>query len=404
MRSERNKLRSGSQWINLTTADDRWLPFNRHTRTSRCNRTASSVRLIHSLSQEIAEIADMNCSTPWSRFTAVCIVMAGTCLILTGCQPQDASGPSVPTPDPPGAATSEITATPAVSEDGLTAESAAVATLEKLVGNASQGKDPLRRSNAGDVVAVDLTSIPATDADLQCLKDLSKLKDVKVRGQQITNAGVAHFAGMTNLRVLSLQDTQVDDAGLEQLKGLTNLEDLTLFKARVTAKGLASLSGLTKLKRLNLRATGIDGTGLRHLKTLQNLKVLDLSETAVSNEGLEELAGLTQLEDLNLWATRVGDAGMPSLCQITSIKRLNLDNVGYPDKDIALTDKGVREMARLANLEWTHLGKTKIGDAGLEAFQGLAKLKELIVTHCPDVTDAGAAKLGQARPDLKISR
>ena len=91
------------------------------------------------------------------------------------------------------------------------------------------------------------------------------------------------------------------------------------------------------------------------------------------------------------------------MAAISSLKRLNLDNVGHPDDNVALTDKGIQELDKLQNLEWIHLGKTQVGDAGLDALATLPKLKELIITHCPNVTDAGVKKLQDAKPALKIS-
>ena len=161
---------------------------------------------------------------------------------------------------------------------------------------------------------------------------------------------------------------------------------------------------MLKLRNLDLRGTAVDGTGLEQLKPLTNLQTLDLSESHVGNLGLEHLQPLTKLVDLNLWAARVGDAGMPAMATLGSLKRLNLDHVGYPEENVALTDKGVQELAKLNNLEWIHLGKTQVGDAGLEALATLPNLKELIITFCPNVTDAGVKKLQDARPELKISR
>ena len=69
-----------------------------------------------------------------------------------------------------------------------------------------------------------------------------------------------------------------------------------------------------------------------------------------------------------------------------------------------MTDEGVMHLAGLENLNWLHLGKTKVGDAGLEALSGLSNLQELVITFCPNVTDQGVEKLQAALPDLKIVR
>ena len=44
----------------------------------------------------------------------------------------------------------------------------------------------------------------------------------------MTDAGLEHLKGLTNLQSLDLTFTKVTDAGLEHLKGLTKLQSLDL--------------------------------------------------------------------------------------------------------------------------------------------------------------------------------
>ena len=59
--------------------------------------------------------------------------------------------------------------------------------------------------------------------------------------RQITDAGLVHLKGLTNLEQLDLVDTQVTDAGLVHLKGLTKLRTLFLDSTQVTDAGIADL-------------------------------------------------------------------------------------------------------------------------------------------------------------------
>ncbi len=47
-------------------------------------------------------------------------------------------------------------------------------------------------------------------------------------GTQVSDIGLEHLKGLTQLEVLYLDDTQITDAGLEHIKGLTQLELLNL--------------------------------------------------------------------------------------------------------------------------------------------------------------------------------
>ena len=68
----------------------------------------------------------------------------------------------------------------------------------------------------GNLVAVDLASdrVSVSDADLPCLLALPHLKQLKLSGSGISNAGVRQISSLAGLTELSLLDAQIDDAGL----------------------------------------------------------------------------------------------------------------------------------------------------------------------------------------------
>ena len=57
----------------------------------------------------------------------------------------------------------------------------------------------------------------------------------------MTDAGLKHLEGLTQLQWLSLNDTKISDAGLEHLKGLTQLQSLWLLRTKVTDAGVKKL-------------------------------------------------------------------------------------------------------------------------------------------------------------------
>jgi Leucine-rich repeat (LRR) protein len=62
-----------------------------------------------------------------------------------------------------------------------------------------------------------------------------------LRGNQVTNAALAHIEGLAQLQRLNLRDSNVTNAGLEHLKGLTKLKTLTLGITKVTDAGIGDL-------------------------------------------------------------------------------------------------------------------------------------------------------------------
>jgi hypothetical protein len=60
-------------------------------------------------------------------------------------------------------------------------------------------------------------------------------------GTRVTDAGLEHLKGLTDLKILLLVGTPVTDAGLDHLKGLAKLEFVNLSGTQVTEKGIEEL-------------------------------------------------------------------------------------------------------------------------------------------------------------------
>jgi Leucine-rich repeat (LRR) protein len=106
-----------------------------------------------------------------------------------------------------------------------------------------------------------------SDDYLTPLKDLKgSLVQLNLRGQDVTDAHLAHLKDLTNLTRLHLENTKITDKGLEQLKGLTNLEYLNLYGDNITDAGLVHLEGMKKLKNLYLWQTKVTDAGAAKLQ------------------------------------------------------------------------------------------------------------------------------------------
>jgi hypothetical protein len=166
-----------------------------------------------------------------------------------------------------------------------------------------------------EVIDLDLSGTQVTDAGLEHLKGLTQLWRLSLNGTEVTDVGLEHLKGLMQLQGLYLTRTKVTDAGLEHLKGLTQLRVLRLSGTQVADAGLEHLKGLTQLERLDLSGTRVSGAGLEHLKGLTQLWRLSLDGTEVTDAGLEHLKGLTQLSELNLGGTNVTNAGKDEFWQ-----------------------------------------------------------------------------------------
>ena len=138
---------------------------------------------------------------------------------------------------------------------------------------------------------------------------------VYLQRTKVTDTGLEHLKGLSQLQSLMLDNTHVTDAGLKNLEGLSQLQSLGLDGTNVTDAGLENLKGLSQLQYLDLGGAPVTDAGLEHLKGLAKLQTLDLWRTRGTDAGLEHLRGLTQLQTLCLYNTKVTDAGVKRLRQ-----------------------------------------------------------------------------------------
>ena len=106
----------------------------------------------------------------------------------------------------------------------------------------------------------------------------------------VTDAGLEILERMPKLRIMSLGGTKLSDTGLVHLEGLTGLQNLAL-KPDGGQRRRAGLieEGLTRLRRLSLERTGVSDTALASLKAMSSLDELRLKGTRVSDAGVQEL-------------------------------------------------------------------------------------------------------------------
>jgi internalin A len=145
---------------------------------------------------------------------------------------------------------------------------------------------------------------------------------IELSSQKVTDDDLKVVEGLSSLRRLNLNWTQIGDAGLEHIKGITTLESLYLERcANVTDPGLAHLNGLTNLTHLDIPQTSVTNAGIVHLKNLTKLQSLDLTGIPVSDEGAKHLHGLKDLK--LLFFCRFGDNDLRApLVSVAAVREL----------------------------------------------------------------------------------
>jgi len=204
------------------------------------------------------------------------------------------------------------------------------------------------------------------------LRALDTQLELDLSGWSLTDDGLPHLAAQQQLKSLVLP------GGWRREKLISDL-------------GLVHLAGLSQLETLSLAETNIDGSGLRHLRGLANLKSLDLAGTRVLDEHMHHVGGLERLESLRLaYCQEITDAGLEPLARLTRLKHLNLGV--YPGNS-KLTDRGLAHLSGLTNLRELYLTDMPVTAVGLSHLESMTGLELLWLGGCMKVTDEGLASV-----------
>jgi len=214
----------------------------------------------------------------------------------------------------------------------------------------------------------------ADDSVFLALAGLKNLVGLDLTGAPVTDAGLEQLKRHGRLRSLSLKYTDVSDRGLRHLSGLKRLETLNLWGTTVTDKGLAHLAGLGALRQLNLGSTRVGAEGLDAVSRLSRMQSLELYDLKLSDEALSKLAGLGALVKLGLGGTGISDGGVARLARLTNLAQLDLAST-------EVTDRGLAAVAKLQRLTGLGLGGTQITDAGLRHVGAMKQLRVLYLGH-----------------------
>ena len=124
---------------------------------------------------------------------------------------------------------------------------------------------------------------------------------------------------------------------------------------------------------------------LARAASLGSIRSLGLGGSkAITDEGVRHLARMPRLRQLDLSGTAVTDEGLAALAELTALERISLSMT-------RVTDRGVRHLERCHALRDVDLAWTRTGDGALRALAGKPRLSQFRSGN--EVTDAGLALL-----------
>jgi hypothetical protein len=229
------------------------------------------------------------------------------------------------------------------------------------------------------------------------------LRYLLLDGQAITDAGLAHVAGMAQMEILWLDGAQVSDAGLVHFKGMMSLKRLCLYKTQVTEEGLVHLGGLQTLEDLLLSFPVAD-TGLQYLTQLDALKGIEIDGDSVTALGLLALPKMKGLEHIEIRGEKDPEAIVKQLAALPGLTSLSLA-WGVTDKSLTqlknlimlqelslngeqITSRGMATLTQLPSLQSLSLMAVKLSDEDWGTLGQLSSLQSLDVDSRSEITDA----------------
>ncbi len=236
-----------------------------------------------------------------------------------------------------------------------------------------------------ELVEVDLERTYVGPSGIMALAGLSQLRRLSLCNTDAADSWMSHLGQLSNLEELDLSRTSITDAALPQLVHLRQLRILGLWRTRVTGRTLEHLALLPRLEKLVLARSAVRDEHLGGLAYLRNLRTLDLDKTQITTEALNHIEKLDRLEELWLAFTRVGNRGMACLRNLRNLRSLTLD-------ETQVTDLGLAELQSLTELRELSLYGTEVGNLGMSFIKRLRKLRSLCLSNTL-VGDEGLAQL-----------
>lgn len=139
----------------------------------------------------------------------------------------------------------------------------------------------------------------------------------------------------------------------------------------------------------------VDDAALARLSSFLQMERLFLDGTSITDRGLRSLAPLHNLQMIELDHTSITDVGLSYLSVFTQLKTLNLSRT-------QVTDEGLQHLRPLTQLEMLDLSQTKVMNDGLRVLQELPNLKTLSL-YKTSVGNAGAVHIGGIAPLLNLN-
>lgn len=224
------------------------------------------------------------------------------------------------------------------------------------------------------------------DPELRAIGQLSHLKSLTLYGRLhgLNDATVGHLKGLQELESLSTEGAQLSDAGLAQLAALTNLRSASFF-------------------HLSFRKEGFTGKGFATWKALPKFEKLTVAGMSMGDDGFAAIATLAGLRELSTWHTYQTEAGNAEIAKLPNLTSLRIgQRLPRADAKVpSLSEVSLVTFVKIKTLESLKLSEARLTAGALRILKSLPKLKQLGITES-DIPAADVEKLRVELPGVKV--
>jgi hypothetical protein len=234
------------------------------------------------------------------------------------------------------------------------------------------------------------TAQPEPEAEDRAERQLKKLGVVCKHGSEAPDKSIVEIFVPGN-------DVEMSAADYAGLRAFKRLKKVVFSGCFITDEFLEHLADLRLIEEMELRACSVSDEGLRWLKDLDKLRHLSITVgRSVTDRGIRYIAKMKNLEKLELMDTQVTGKTLGQLTGLKKLKSLDL-------RLSQVSDEGLESVAQLKSLEWLGCWQNyDITDKGLEHLSKLPNIKS-IVLYGTEVSDSAVAEFERKKPGVQVS-
>jgi len=219
---------------------------------------------------------------------------------------------------------------------------------------------------------------PYDAAFFEHLGHITTLESLNIISTKANDEWIAPLSKLTNLKTLRFTNNgKLTDAGMEHFAGLTNLETFSFVGTGITGKAYAKCTGWTQVTRVSHRGSSINDEGLKELcEHLPNLESISLAHAKFTDAGAMHLAKLTKLKGLELGTHHATPAALKNLTSLP-LSSLQLGE-GFHSADAFTIVKAIPTLRTLSVTDGS-----KLTDTDLSLLASMTQLEALLIDKLP---------------------